>query len=39
MVDRIEESIKNSHNYVEKAVAETASAVETSKKVRKVSKW
>lgn len=39
MVDRIEENIKRSHNYVEKAVAETAAAVETSKKVRKVSQW
>lgn len=39
MVDRIEENIKSSHNYVEKAVAETASAVKTSKKVRKVSQW
>lgn len=38
MVDRIEESIKSSQNYVEKAVADTAAAVVTSKKVRKVSK-
>lgn len=35
MVDRIEENIKSSHNYVEKAVEETAAAVKTSKKVRK----
>ncbi len=39
MVDRIEENIKSSHNYVEKAVADTAAAVQTSKKVRKVSKF
>lgn len=38
MVNRIEENIKMSHNYVEKAVADTAAAVETSKKVRKVSR-
>ncbi len=39
MVDRIEENIKSSQNYVEKAVSETAAAVKTSKKVRKVSKF
>ncbi|KAG1935993.1 syntaxin-4 [Pimephales promelas] len=39
MVDRIEENIKSSHNYVEKAVAETAAAVKTSKKVRKLLPW
>ncbi|XP_051958481.1 syntaxin-4 [Xyrauchen texanus] len=39
MVDRIEENIKNSHNYVEKAVAETAEAVESSKKVFKKKLW
>lgn len=38
-MDRIEENIKRSHNYVAKAVEETAAAVETSKKVRKVSQW
>ncbi|KTF87686.1 hypothetical protein cypCar_00042982 [Cyprinus carpio] len=39
MVDRIEESIKSSQNYVEKAVADTAAAVVTSKKVRKKKLW
>lgn len=39
MVDRIEENIKSSQNYVEKAVSETAAAVKTSKKVRKKKIW
>lgn len=39
MVDHIEENIKSSHNYVEKAVKETDDAVKTSKKVHKVSQW
>lgn len=39
MVNRIEENIKMSHNYVEKAVTDTAAAVETSKKVRKKKLW
>lgn len=38
MVDRIESNIKMSHDYVEKAVADTEAAVKTSKKVRKVSR-
>lgn len=38
LVDRIEENIKLSHNYVEKAVADTSAAVEISKSVRKVSR-
>lgn len=37
MVNRIEENIKMSHNYVEKAVIDTSAAVAVSKKVRKVS--
>ncbi|XP_065098493.1 syntaxin-4 [Paramisgurnus dabryanus] len=39
MIDRIEENIKASHNYVEKAVADTTAAVETSKKVRRKKFW
>ncbi|XP_051524151.1 syntaxin-4-like [Myxocyprinus asiaticus] len=39
MVDRIEENIKSSQNYVEKAVVETAAAVESSKKVCKKKLW
>lgn len=39
MIDRIEENVKASHNYVEKAVADTTAAVETSKKVRRKKLW
>ncbi|XP_056628149.1 syntaxin-4 [Triplophysa dalaica] len=39
MVNQIEENIKMSHNYVEKAVIDTSDAVKTSKKVRKKKLW
>ncbi|XP_077057127.1 syntaxin-4 [Siphateles boraxobius] len=39
MVDHIEENIKSSHDYVEKAVDQTRKAAETSKKVRKKKLW
>ncbi|KAA0725232.1 Syntaxin-4 Renal carcinoma antigen NY-REN-31 [Triplophysa tibetana] len=39
MVNRIEENIKMSQDYVKKAVSETAAAVETSKKVIKKKLW
>ncbi|XP_051530795.1 syntaxin-4-like isoform X2 [Myxocyprinus asiaticus] len=39
MVDRIEENIKSSHNYVEKAVVETGAAVKSSRKACKKKLW